>query len=135
MSDPPVATTVPWEFRPGQLLPIPSVVLGALVVLALLVVFFLFHWLLGIPISSAQELLTPTARNSLYTVLLLGYAFGALRFGALGIEADLLRADPSGGWKYGWFPVEIVRRSRWVGGASVVAGVVLINVVAKMQGR
>lgn len=131
-SEPEVA--VPWEFRIGQLLPVPAVVLGGLIALVLAAAFLVFGWALGFSISGPAGTLSLSARNSLYMALLVGYVFASLRSGFTSIEHDLRLAGFEQQSVTGQLPVETVHFSRYVGSACVLAGFVLVGLSDRMQG-
>jgi hypothetical protein len=125
---------LPWEFRVANFLPISAFWLGVTIALVLFAIFLTFSWVFGFALTAPGEGLTRNARNSTQLALLIGYAFAALRVGALGIERDLSRAGFEDAAGAGLLPRDIVRRSRYTGAISVALGFVLITAIARSQG-
>lgn len=117
-----------WEVRLATGLPLPPLLVGGLVAAVFVAGTFLFHALTGVPYQSPEEVfgLRDTTRNALFNSVFLGYAIGALGYGALSGERDLrgLGITVDGGPLS--IPASEARRYRLWGMLGIGAGVLVL---------
>lgn len=114
-----------WETRFVEAFPTPPLLTGALLIVALTALAFLYHaFVLGQPILLAEPEgvfpFTEGPRNALLSAMLFGYTIAAFSYGKTELYRDLSSLDLTAGEPRGEFSRSLVVASRYRGAAGVV---------------
>ncbi len=126
-----------WETRFVEAFPTPPLVTGALLILALTGLAFLYHaFVLGQPILHSEPEgvfpFTDGPRNALLSAMLFGYTIVAFSYGKTELYRDLSSLDLTAGEIRNQFPRPLLVASRYRGAAGV-ALLLLFNLAMQLR--